>query len=281
MVDIGLAHSDQIIPEFDDDLLHLLPSEMFGFNLVTKKWQGFLVEHLSDTLIKGLVAVTKNANSSDGSKIISEVISGESGSLITVLHGPRVPRLDRNALVSVTLRVLEYHSGVLFLTTKSILTLPFVFSISQHKHAAIKFPELDTAGRFTVWSKFLEMAGCKITSSELKRPHEESKAPIFLRKDMEMLALKGFNGQTIKNLMRTSQALALSCEMDLLAEHVMVVVRAQEKFLDQLLLLERASSGHPERYRTVERFFTSLALALLSCLSLLLLFRLTGRVCTV
>ncbi|KAJ7575648.1 P-loop containing nucleoside triphosphate hydrolase protein [Mycena floridula] len=275
---------------------------------------GFLVEHLSDvtfdkaawdhlvldpdakTLIKGLVAVMKNANSSDGSKIISDVISGKSGGLIAVLHGPpgtgktltaesvaetlRRPlymvgsselpthssalesslksvlklatawdavllideadvyleqrssnELGRNALVSVALRVLEYHSGVLFLTTNRIKTFNEAFL--SRVSIAIKFPELDTAGRFTVWSKFLEMAGCKIVSSELKRPHEESEAPVFLRKDLEMLALKGFNGRTIKNLVRTAQALALSCETDLSAEHVMVVVRAQEKFLDQ------------------------------------------------
>ncbi|KAJ7586778.1 P-loop containing nucleoside triphosphate hydrolase protein [Mycena floridula] len=321
---------NQIIPELDDDLLHLLPSNVVGFNLATKKWQSFLVDQLSPvtfdenawdhlvlepdvkTLIKGLVAVTKNANSSEGAKIIGDVISGKGGGLIAVLHGPpgtgktltaesvaetlRRPlymvgsselpstassletslksvlklatawdavllideadvyleqrslhevradstrvcsmvilfQISRNALVSVALRVLEYHRGVLFLTTNRIKTFDEAF-LSRFS-IAVKFPELDQAGRLTVWSKFLEMAGCRIVSSELKRPHEESDAPVLLRRDLETLALKEFNGRTIKNLVRTAQALALSCETNLSSEHIMVVVRAQEKFLDQ------------------------------------------------
>ncbi|KAJ7581951.1 P-loop containing nucleoside triphosphate hydrolase protein, partial [Mycena floridula] len=83
--------------------------------------------------------------------------------------------LDRNALVSVALRVLEYHSGVLFLTTNRIRTFDEAF--------------LSRVSIGLSWH--------------------------FLF------------------LVQTAQAFALSCETDLSAEHVMVVVRAQEKFLGQ------------------------------------------------
>lgn len=95
---------DQLIPELEEERLHLLPSEVYGLNLMTKEWSSFLIEVLEEvvfdehawdhlvldedvkTLIKGLVEVTKNKNSSR--KMISDVISGKGDGLISVLHGP-------------------------------------------------------------------------------------------------------------------------------------------------------------------------------------------------
>ncbi|KAK0451608.1 P-loop containing nucleoside triphosphate hydrolase protein [Armillaria borealis] len=292
---------DECIPELDESRLHLLPSEVYGFNLGTKKWSYFLVEELTEvvfdehawdhlvldedikTLIKGLVEVTKNKNSS--SKMIGDVISGKGGGLISVLHGPpgtgktltaesvaellRRPlymvgsselssessalernlrstlslatawdavllideadvfleqrslhELERNALVSVALRVLEYHRGVLFLTTNRIKTFDEAF-LSRFS-IAIKYPELDAASRQVIWQKFFSLADCVVSP-----------------KDLEGLAAKPFNGRTIKNMVRTAQALALSSDKPLGIEHVRVVVRAQEKFLDEFSRLER------------------------------------------
>ncbi|KAK0236428.1 P-loop containing nucleoside triphosphate hydrolase protein [Armillaria nabsnona] len=292
---------DECIPELEENLLHLLPSEVYGFNLGTKKWSYFLVEELTEVvfdehawdhlvldedikiLIKGLVEVTKNKNSS--SKMIGDVISGKGGGLISVLHGPpgtgktltaesvaellRRPlymvgsselssdssdlernlrstlslatawdavllideadvfleqrslhELERNALVSVALRVLEYHRGVLFLTTNRIKTFDEAF-LSRFS-IAIKYPELDAASRQVIWQKFFNLADCVVSP-----------------KDLESLAAKPFNGRTIKNMVRTAQALALSSDNPLGIEHIQVVLRAQEKFLDEFSRLER------------------------------------------
>lgn len=51
--------------------------------------------------------------------------------------------------------------------------------------------------------------------------------------DLEVLAQKPFNGRTIKNLVRTAQALALSANEPLSLDYVKVVIRAQEKFLTE------------------------------------------------
>ncbi|KAF9003127.1 hypothetical protein BDZ89DRAFT_903294, partial [Hymenopellis radicata] len=70
--------------------------------------------------------------------------------------------LERNALVSVALRLLEYHRGVPFLTTNRIKPFDEAFlsrfSIGELQHLLF-YPELDRAGRYAVWRKFFEPAG--------------------------------------------------------------------------------------------------------------------------
>ncbi|KAG2349266.1 P-loop containing nucleoside triphosphate hydrolase protein [Suillus weaverae] len=142
--------------------------------------------------------------------------------------------LTRNALVSVALKVFEYHCGVLFLTTNRVQTFDDAF-LSRFS-IAIKYPELDASARLTIWQKFFELAGCPLWGSEPEEfvnvDGKEPRCYVSLS-DLEVLAQKPFNGRTIKNLVRTSQALALSAKEPLSLDHVKVVVRAQEKFLTE------------------------------------------------
>ncbi|KAK7460937.1 hypothetical protein VKT23_008865 [Stygiomarasmius scandens] len=261
--------ADAKIPEVDNKKLHLLPGEVYGLNLATKKWTFFLVDTIEPvvfdegawdhlvldddvkTLIKGLVDVTRNENTS--TKVINDVISGKGGGLIAVLHGPpgtgktltaeavaetlRRPlymvgftelstdpsdleenlrsilklasawdavllideadvfleqrslhEIERNALVSVALRALEYHRGVLFLTSNRIKTFDEAF-LSRFS-VAISYPELDQAGRLAVWSKFFGLAGCRITDSEIESGQENT----LSKSEVLKLAMKPFNG---------------------------------------------------------------------------------------
>ncbi|KAG2156420.1 P-loop containing nucleoside triphosphate hydrolase protein [Suillus clintonianus] len=199
---------DENIPDVPEGEYDQLPASVPGFELKSKTWQSFCVEEIGDikfdekawdhlvidddvkSLIKGLVDVTKNANTSQ--HLMSDVITGKGGGLIAVLHGPpgtgktltaeavaehlkrplyivsspelsTVPSqlesklseilslattwdaivlideadvfleqrslrdLTRNALVSVALKVFEYHRGVLFLTTNRIQTFDDAF----------------------------------------------------------------------------------------------------------------------------------------------------------
>ncbi|KZT22805.1 P-loop containing nucleoside triphosphate hydrolase protein [Neolentinus lepideus HHB14362 ss-1] len=307
------------VPKLHEDQLHLLPSKVYGFNMTRKLWMSFHVNHLhpvqfdesawdhlvldpdTKTLIKGLVDVTKNANSTKD--IISDVISGKGGGLIAVLHGPpgtgktltaeavaeylkrplymvgsselptspsrlesslrsilklatawdavllideadvyleqrSLHELERNALVSVALRVLEYHRGVLFLTTNRIKDFDDAF-LSKFS-IGIKYPELDQSARKAVWQKFFQLAGIRYegTVSDQVATTAENEC-VITSEDLEELSAKPFNGRTIKNLVRTSQALALASNVPLSIEHVRVVVRASEKFLDEFATAER------------------------------------------
>jgi len=151
--------------------------------------------------------------------------------------------LERNALVSVALRVLEYHRGVLFLTTNRIQAFDEAF-LSRFS-IAVKYPELDAEARLTIWRNFFELAGCELWGGS-GRPGDGRQSPDeFVRlegqepqcyvslSDLKELAKKPFNGRTIKNIVRTAQALAMSSDEPLSSEHVKVVVEAQEKFLTE------------------------------------------------
>jgi SpoVK/Ycf46/Vps4 family AAA+-type ATPase len=137
--------------------------------------------------------------------------------------------LERNALVSVALRLLEYHRGVLFLTTNRITTFDEAF-LSRFS-IAIKYHELDHAGRLAVWKKFFDLAGYRMEGSEDEFTTVEANGTTISAEELDELAEKPFNGRTIKNLVRTAQALALSQKKPLSVEHVKTVVRVQEKFL--------------------------------------------------
>ncbi|KAG1838815.1 P-loop containing nucleoside triphosphate hydrolase protein [Suillus subalutaceus] len=300
-----------IVPETRRSLTFLrgehdqLPAFVNGFELKSKQWKSFHVENIDDirfdektwdhlvvdddvkSLIRGLVDVTKNVNTSQ--HLISDVITGKGGGLIALLNGPpgtgktltaeavakhlqrplyivsspelstepsklesKVSEilklatawdavvlideagLECNALVSVALKVFQYHRGVLFLTTNRIQTFDDAF-LSRFS-IAIKYPELDASARLTIWQKFFELAGCPLWGSESEEfvdvDGKEPRCYVSLS-DLEVLAQKPFNGRTIKNLVRTAQALALSAKEPLSLDHIKVVVRAQEKFLTE------------------------------------------------
>ena len=61
--------------------------------------------------------------------------------------------LERNKLVSIFLRVLEYYEGIMFLTTNRVQTFDAAFQ--SRIHISIDYPELSIESRRTVWENFL------------------------------------------------------------------------------------------------------------------------------
>lgn len=61
---------------------------------------------------------------------------------------------------------------------------------------AIKYPELDHAGRLTVWKKFLELAGCAV-SDETSEVEAKDGKPIISPAQLEKVATMAFNGALI------------------------------------------------------------------------------------
>jgi SpoVK/Ycf46/Vps4 family AAA+-type ATPase len=61
--------------------------------------------------------------------------------------------MQRNALVSVFLRVLEYYNGILILTTNRIGTFDEAFK--SRVQLALHYPPLDEKGREEIWHNFM------------------------------------------------------------------------------------------------------------------------------
>jgi hypothetical protein len=130
-------------------------------------------------------------------------------------------KLERNALVSVALRVLEYHRGVLFLTTNRIQAFDeaflsrfsigvlhplLVILLSTDSAKAVKYPELDAEARLAIWRNFFELAGCELWGGSGKPGDGRQSPDEFVRlegqepqcyvslSDLKELAKKPFNG---------------------------------------------------------------------------------------
>ena len=95
----------------------------------------------------------------------------------------------RNAMVGVFLRLLEYHQGVLFITTNRAKNIDKAFF--SRISAAIRYELGDRAKRLAIWTSLLGVAG-------------EDQALALLVCHTEL------NGRQIKNCLRMAQTLGRS-----------------------------------------------------------------------
>ena len=95
----------------------------------------------------------------------------------------------RNAMVCVMLRLLEYHSGVLFLTSNRIEALDPAFQ--SRVQCALKYDELSATSRAQVWRNLMETKGLSEDGI-----------------DVEALSQYKLNGRQIKNALQLAFALA-------------------------------------------------------------------------
>ena len=63
--------------------------------------------------------------------------------------------LERNQLVSIFLRGLEYYEGILFLTTNRVSNIDAAFQ--SRIHISLDYPNLTVSAGRTIWENFLEM----------------------------------------------------------------------------------------------------------------------------
>ena len=63
--------------------------------------------------------------------------------------------IHRNAMVSVFLRVLEYYSGILFLTTNRVTTFDDAFK--SRIHIPIRYTDLTVDSRRQIWRNFCRL----------------------------------------------------------------------------------------------------------------------------
>lgn len=119
--------------------------------------------------------------------------------------------LERNKLVSIFLRTLEYYEGILFLTTNRVDNMDSAFQ--SRIHISMEYPPLDAKSRRHVWSNFLSRG----IDHELTEAHLSELAEIDL------------NGRQIKNVLKTSQLLACRKKTPLRFEYLKTVLNIEKR----------------------------------------------------
>ncbi|KAH0420931.1 ATPase [Colletotrichum camelliae] len=118
--------------------------------------------------------------------------------------------LDRNELVSIFLRTIEYYEGIMFLTTNRLDSIDPAFH--SRVHLSLEYPGLEKSSRKEIWSGFLD----KIGKGEQRHALSEE--------DIGRLASLDLNGRQIKNILKTSNLLACSEKARLRFDHVKTVL---------------------------------------------------------
>ncbi|KAL8678206.1 MAG: hypothetical protein Q9186_005424 [Xanthomendoza sp. 1 TL-2023] len=141
--------------------------------------------------------------------------------------------LERNALVSIFLRTLEYFNGILFLTTNRVGTFDQAFQ--SRIHITLGLPILDQPRRTEVWTIFLhELAKSqKLTPTQLE--------------DLQTQAVSNWsrqplNGRQIRNSVRTALLVAEKKKEVVGEKHFETVLRIGREFENYMSVLRKGDA---------------------------------------
>ncbi|KAL9112822.1 MAG: hypothetical protein Q9227_002899 [Pyrenula ochraceoflavens] len=131
--------------------------------------------------------------------------------------------MERNALVSVFLRVLEYYDGILLLTSNRVGTFDEAFR--SRIQLALHYKSLDESQRLKIWNNFIR---------RLKTVQENVDV-----KDIEAhlsdLAKPQMNGRQIRNAVTTARQLAKFRKEKMRFSHLERVIGVCKRFDDYLI----------------------------------------------
>ncbi|KAI1279404.1 hypothetical protein F5Y07DRAFT_358355 [Xylaria sp. FL0933] len=129
--------------------------------------------------------------------------------------------IERNALVSVFLRSLEYYDGILILTSNRVGT--FDEGFRSRIQLAIHYPKLEQPERRRVWDNFINRLDCDPIASEDIETRN-------LRSNLTELSKFDLNGREIRNAINVARPLAKSEGRKVDFESLKKVIRVQQKF---------------------------------------------------
>ncbi|KAI1317766.1 hypothetical protein F5Y16DRAFT_392527 [Xylariaceae sp. FL0255] len=129
--------------------------------------------------------------------------------------------LERNALVSVFLRQLEYYDGILILTSNRVGT--FDEGFRSRIQLAIHYPKLEQPERRRVWELFVN----RLNNDPLAAQDIDVRN---LRSNLTELSRFNLNGREIRNAINVARPLAKSEGKLVDFDALKKVVRVQQKF---------------------------------------------------
>lgn len=142
--------------------------------------------------------------------------------------------LERNALVSVFLRALEYYDGILILTSNRVGTFDEAFK--SRIQLAIHYEPLKKAQRKQVWKNFF---------NRLEKLEEENIDYEDIRTYYDDLSVFKMNGRQIRNSITTARQLAQFKGKKMTYSHLKHAIKVSGKF-DEYLANLRNGLGDEE-----------------------------------
>jgi SpoVK/Ycf46/Vps4 family AAA+-type ATPase len=144
--------------------------------------------------------------------------------------------LERNALVSVFLRVLEYYDGILILTSNRVGIFDEAFR--SRVQLNLRYKNLDADQRRQIWENLIN----RIERQERDRPADSPAAghsvdAADIKAHLDELAAPSLNGREIRNAISTARQLAMFYREPMQFRHLRSVIGEAKKFDDYLLEL--------------------------------------------
>ncbi|KAG5950093.1 hypothetical protein E4U53_005493 [Claviceps sorghi] len=150
------------------------------------------------------------------------------------LEKRNLQNIQRNALVSIFLRQLEYFRGILFLTTNRVETFDEAFQ--SRIHIALRYDGLDSKAKKAIFKLFIERV----------KAHGKLAVEPFTDENFTQLAKHDLNGREIKNMIGSAQDLALNKAEALSMRHIQQVLDIHVKFGRDL----RGGTGYEDAMRS-------------------------------
>ncbi|KAI2618685.1 P-loop containing nucleoside triphosphate hydrolase protein [Hypomontagnella submonticulosa] len=114
---------------------------------------------------------------------------------------------DRNALVSIFLRTLEYYPGILFLTTNRVGVIDEAFK--SRIHIALRYPRVKLTATLEIWKGCLDRIERDNEYRDLKIEFDRNELMEFAEEHYQKYHKKNatWNGRQIRNAFQTAIAL--------------------------------------------------------------------------
>jgi SpoVK/Ycf46/Vps4 family AAA+-type ATPase len=117
--------------------------------------------------------------------------------------------VDRNALVSVFLRQLEYYSGILFLTTNRPGTIDEAFK--SRIHLSLRYPSIDLSSTRQMWDNIMRRLEAENARAEVRVEFDRRGLLAFAeqhyKRRQQASSGSTWNGRQIRNAFQTALAL--------------------------------------------------------------------------
>lgn len=141
---------------------------------------------------------------------------------------------NRNALVAVFLRHLEYFSGIVFLTTNRIHV--FDAAMKSRVHLALGYHEPSQDSRRQIWKQSLERQSQVLLGNAGEEVDVDSTA--------DLLCVERLNGREISNAIHTASTLARYAEEPLALSHIQEVLGVRRDFEATLEKMRKSTLEH-------------------------------------